>query len=151
MYEPASAYPVVSASERRRAALVTLLARHAEPILDRVVADALRATDFIGLGRAVAERYATTARASLPAWLEALGAGDAERTRLLDRNAHVIKQLITAGIPKFVQRSLVSWGFRAATSIARDGARAEGFEPDELEDELRVFQRAFEARLFYGV
>lgn len=151
VYEPARAAPPTTASERRRAALVSILEHRAESILDRVVADALRATDFVGLGRSVAQRYAATARASLPLWLAALGANDAERARVLDANAHLIKQLVAQGIPKFVQRSLVSWGFKAANGIARDRARAEGFEPDELEDELRVFRRAFEARLFYGL
>jgi hypothetical protein len=69
---------------------------------------------------------------------------------MCDEYAHLVKDLIRQGIPKFVQRSLVSLGFRAANGVARDGARHHGFEPDELEDELRVFQRAFEARLFYG-
>jgi hypothetical protein len=49
-----------------------------------------------------------------------------------------------------VQRSLVSFGFRLANGVARDAAPGHGFEPDELEDELRVFQRALETRLFYG-
>jgi hypothetical protein len=130
---------------------VAILEDRAEPILDRIVADALRATDFVGLGGSVAARYATIARKSIPLWLTALGAMDPQRARILDDNAHLIKELVAHGIPRFVQRSFVSWGFRAANGIARDGARAEGFEPDELEDELRVFQRAFEARLFFGL
>ncbi len=139
-----------SRSERRRAALVTILGPRAESILERIVADAVRATDFVGLGRSVAERYSTLVRACLPFCLAALGASDPERTRLFDENAHIVRDLVAAGVPKFVQRSLVSLGFRVANGIARDGARAHGFEPDELEDELRVFQRAFEARLFFG-
>ena len=135
----------------RRRALVTILEDRAEPILDRIVEDALRATDFIGLGRTVAQRYATTARTSLPLWLAALGARDADRSRIFDENAYLIRELIGEGIPKFVQRSLVALGFKAASGLVRDRARTNGFEPDELEDELRVFQRAFEARLFFGV
>ena len=138
-------------TELRRTALVTILEHRAEPILDRVVADALRATDFVGLGGSVAARYAAIARKSIPLWLTALGAMDPQRARILDDNAQLIKQIVAQGIPKFVQRSFVSWGFRAASGIARDGARAEGFEPDEVEDELRVFQRAFEARLFFDL
>jgi len=67
--------------ERRRTALVTILEHRADPILERVVTDTVRATEF---------------------------------------------------------------------GMARDAAQGHGFEPDELEDELRVFQRAFETRLFYG-
>jgi hypothetical protein len=138
-------------SAQKRAALVMILGDHAEPILDGVVADTLRATDFVGLGQMAARRYADTARTSLPIWLNALGADDDERSRILDANVTLIKHLVVQGIPKFVQRSLVSLGFRAAHGIARSGAHAQGFEPNELEEELRVFQRTFEARLFFGV
>ena len=138
-------------SEQRRIALVAILHDRAEWILDRVVADALRATDFVGLGHGVAQRYALTARRSLPVFLGALGASDPERERILRDSDDLIKQLIALGIPKFVQRSLVAWGFKAAYALARDGAPREGFDPDELEDELRVFQRAFEARFFYSL
>ncbi|HEY3217497.1 MAG TPA: hypothetical protein VGK15_00250 [Candidatus Limnocylindria bacterium] len=141
----------VTRSERRRAALRAILGPRAESILDRVVVETLRATDFVGLGRTVAQRYTTVARACLPFCLAALGAGDIERTRLFDENAHIVKDLVELGVPRFVQRSLISLGFRVASGIARDNARAQGFEPDELENELRVFQRAFEARLFFGV
>ena len=140
----------LSRGDRRRLALVAILGDRAEPILERVVGDALRATDFLGLGGGVAARYLTTARACLPACLEALGAPDAERTRILEENAQMVKDIVAIGVPKFVQRSLVGLGFRIANGIARDSAREHGFEPDELEDELRVFQRAFEARLFFG-
>jgi len=140
-----------SPAAQKRAALVMILASHAEPILERVVSDTLRATDFVGLGQTVARRYADAARTSLPIWLAALGADDHERSRILDQNAALIKHLVAQGIPKFVQRNLASLGFRAAHGFARNSAFAHGFEPDELEDELRIFQRAFEARLFFGV
>ena len=150
MYEPAPVFEATR-SEQRRIVLVEILHDRAEWILDRVVAEAMRATDFVGLGHTVAARYADVARESLPAWLAALGATDVDRSRIFDENAHLIRQLVALGIPRFVQRSLVSWGFKAAHAIARDAAHDKGFEPDELEDELRVFQRAFEARLFFGV
>ncbi len=150
VHEQALPLTVPSRSDKRRAALVAILAPRVESILDRIVADALRATDFVGLGRTVAERYATLVRAFIPAFTSALGAPDAERSRIFDENAHVVKDLVAAGIPKFVQRSIVSLGFRVANGLARDGARTHGFEPDELEDELRVYQRAVEARLFFG-
>ena len=44
----------------------------------------------------------------------------------------------------------MSFGFRLANSAARDAAPEHGFKPDELEQELRVFQRDLESRLFYG-
>ena len=60
-----------------------------------------------------------------------------------------MNDIVALGIPPSVQRGLVSLGFRIASGIARGEAREYGFAPDELEDELRTFQRAFEARLFY--
>ena len=143
--------PTATRSDRRRAALEEIFHDRAEPILERVVAETLRATDFVGLGRTVAGRYLVTARTVLPMCLEALGAPDEERARILSENSACVQQLIAVGVPKFVQRGLISLGFKIANGVARDGARARGFEPDELEDELRVFQRAFEARLFFGV
>jgi hypothetical protein len=140
----------VSRTALRRAALVAILGPRAESILERIVADAVRATDFVGLGRAVAQRYSAVSRACLPVCLAALGAAEPERTRLFEENAKVVKDLVAVGVPKFVQRSLVSLGFRVANGVVRDSARSYGFEPDELEDELRVFQRAFEARIFFG-
>jgi len=150
MTEPAGV-DTLTPSARRRAVLSGILRERADPILERTVAETMRATDFAGLGHMVAARYLGTARASLPLALDALAADDPERSGLLDRYAATVKEIVAEGVPVFVQRSLVSLGFKVANGIARDGARARGFEPDELEDELRVFQRAFEARLFFGV
>jgi len=136
--------------ERRRAVLATIMEERADPILERIVADMVRATDFAGLGRTVAGRFATIARASLPVWLTALGAPDHERARIFEHNRHYVREMLGHGIPKFVQRSLVSFGFRLANTAARDAAPEHGFKPDELEQELRVFQRDLEKRLFYG-
>lgn len=134
---------------RRRAALVAILQQRAEAILERVVTETVRATDFVGLGQTVATRYLATARESLPEALSALGAEERERARLLDGYTRYVRRILGEGVPSSVQRGLVSLGFRMARDIARDGARRQGFEPDELEDELRSFQRSFEARLFF--
>lgn len=136
--------------ERRRAALAAILEERADPILERIVTETVRATEFAGLGRAVAAHCATVARASLPVWVTALGAPDHERARIFERNTHYVHEMLGHGIPKFVQRSLVSFGFRLANTAARDAAPEHGFKPDELEQELRVFQRDLEKRLFYG-
>jgi hypothetical protein len=136
--------------ERRRAALATIMEERADPILERIVSETVRATEFAGLGRAVAARFAMIARASLPVWLTALGAPDHERARIFEHNTHYVREMLGHGIPKFVQRSLVSFGFRLANTAARDAASEHGFKPDELEQELRVFQRDLETRLFYG-
>ncbi len=152
MHEPLRETGLVMAtprSARRRAALSAILSPRAEPILERVVADTLRATDFVGLGRAVAQRYTVVSRACLPLCLAALAAPDPERKQIFDENQHFVKDLVDIGVPRFVQRSLITLGFHIANGFARDGAQPQGFDPDELEDELRVFQRAFEARLFF--
>ena len=46
-------------------------------------------------------------------------------------------------------KPLVNLGFRLALRDVTAHAKAEGYDPEELEDELRVFQRAFEARILY--
>jgi hypothetical protein len=46
-------------------------------------------------------------------------------------------------------KPLTSLGFRLALREVKAHAKAEGFDPEELEDELRVYQRAFEARVIY--
>jgi hypothetical protein len=83
-------------------------------------------------------------------WITALGAPDHERARIFQHNRHYVGEMIGHGIPTFVQRSLVSFGFRLANRVAREVAPEHGFAPDELEHELRVFQRDLETRLFYG-
>jgi hypothetical protein len=85
----------------------------------------------------------------MPACLDALEAGDAERIVLLDQAGVFINQLRAAGFQRFAMKPLTSLGFRLAQREVKAGARAEGFDPEELEDELRVFQRAFEARIIY--
>lgn len=133
---------------RRRSALVRILDRRAEPILTSIVSDSLRTADFAGLGRSVADRYVAKARAVLPACVAALGAPDQERERILADSARVVRDLVAEGVPPSVQRSFVGLGFKVASGMARDGARTQGFAPDELEDELIVFRRELEARFF---
>lgn len=147
---PPEPEPEPRRAQRRRAALVAILQQRADAVAERVVADALRATDFMGLGQSVATRFLGTAERSMPEALNALGADDPDRSRLLESFARHVHELLRLGVPKFVQRALVASGFAIAHGIARAGAREQGFEPNELEDELRVFQRAMEERLFFG-
>ena len=85
----------------------------------------------------------------MPKFLDALEAGDAERTRLLDDASSFITDLRAAGFQRFAVKPLVSLGFRLSLREVTANAKAEGFDPDELADELRAFQRAFEARILY--
>ena len=136
------------ASARRRA-LGRILRPRADAIQDSTLGHAYRATNFLGMGAVGAKRWASISSRGLPKFLDALEAGDAERIALLDEAGTFINDLRAAGFQRFAVKPLVSLGFRLALRDVRAHAEAEGFDPDELEDELRVFQRTFEARLIY--
>jgi hypothetical protein len=85
----------------------------------------------------------------MPTCLAALEAGDAQRLLLLDQASAYIHELRAAGFQRFAVKPLTNLGFRLALREVKANARAEGFDPDDLEDELRVFQRSFEARILY--
>ena len=133
----------------RRQALGRILRPRADAILDDTVGHAYRATSFLGLGAVAAKRWAAISGRAMPKSLDALEAGDVERTRLLDQAGTFINDLLAAGFQHFAVKPLVSLGFRLAQREVKAHAKAGGFEPEELEDELRVFQRAFEARIIY--
>jgi hypothetical protein len=133
----------------RRQALGRILRPRADAIQDSTLGQAYRATNFLGLGAVAAKRWAAISRRAMPTCLEALEAGDAERIGLLDQAGVYIQEMRAAGFKRFAMKPLTSLGFRLALRDVKAHARAEGFDPDELEDELRVFQRAFEARIIY--
>jgi hypothetical protein len=133
----------------RRQALGRILRPRAEAIQDNTLGHAYRATNFLGLGAIAAKRWAAISNRAMPSCLEALEADDARRIVLLDQAGTYIKELLAAGFQRFAVKPLVSLGFRLAQREVKVHARAEGFDPEELEDELRVFQRAFEARIMY--
>ncbi len=136
-------------SYARRQALGRILRPRAHAIQDNTLGHAYRATNFLGFGAIGAKRWASISGRGLPKFLDALEAGDAERTRLLDEASSFITELRAAGFQRFAVKPLVSLGFRLALRDVTAFAKAEGFDPEELEDELRVFQRAFEARILY--
>jgi hypothetical protein len=136
-------------SRARRHALGRILRPRALAIQDNTLGHAYRATNFLGFGAVGAKRWASISGRGMPKFLDALEAGDAERIRLLDEASTFITDLRAAGFQRFAVKPLVSLGFRLATREVTAHAKAEGFEPEDLEDELRVFQRAFEARILY--
>ena len=136
-------------SHARRQALGRILRPRAMAIQDDTLGHAYRATNFLGLGAVGAKRWESISSRSAPKFLDALEAGDAERTRLLDQASAFITDLRAAGFQRFAVKPLVNLGFRLALREVTAHAEEEGFDPDELEDELRVFQRAFEARILY--
>ncbi len=133
----------------RRQALGRILRPRAEAIQDNTLGHAYRATNFLGWGAIGAKRWAAISSRGLPKFLDALEADDAERIVLLDRASTFITDLRAAGFQRFAVKPLTSLGFRLALREVKAHAKAEGFDPEELEDELRVFQRAFEARVIY--
>ena len=136
-------------SRARRRALGRILRPRAMAIQDDTLGHAYRATNFLGLGAVGARRWEAISSRSAPKFLDALEAGDAERTRLLDDASSFITDLRAAGFQRFAVKPLVSLGFRLSLREVTANAKAEGFDPEELADELRVFQRAFEARILY--
>jgi len=133
----------------RRQALGRILRPRAYAILDSTAGHAYRATNFLGLGALGAKRWAAISTRAMPTYLDALEADDAARIALLDEAAVYINELRAAGFTRFAMKPLTSLGFRLALREVKAHAKAKGFDPDELEDELRVFQRAFEARIIY--
>lgn len=136
-------------SHARRQALGRILRPRALAIQENTLGHAYRATNFLGFGAVGAKRWASISGRGLPKFLDALEADDAERMRLLGEASGFINDLRAAGFQRFAVKPLVNLGFRLAFRDVADEARAEGFDPEELEDELRVFQRAFEARILY--
>jgi hypothetical protein len=71
----------------RRRALGRILRPRAEAIQDLTLGQAYRATNFLGLGKVAATRWAAISSRAMPTCLDALEAGDAERIALLDQAA----------------------------------------------------------------
>jgi hypothetical protein len=133
----------------RRKELGRILRPRADAIQDSTLGHAYRATNFLGLGALAAKRWAAISKRAMPTCLDALEADDDPRVPLLDLAAVYIHELRSAGFQRFAMKPLTSLGFRLALREVKAHAKAEGFAPDELEDELRVFQRAFQARVIY--
>lgn len=133
----------------RRQALGRILRPRADAIQDSTLGHAYRATNFLGMGAVGAKRWASISSRGLPKFLDALEADDAQRIRLLDEAATFITDLRAAGFKRFAIKPLTSLGFRLALRDVAAHAEAEGFDAEELADELRVFQRIFEARIIY--
>jgi hypothetical protein len=136
-------------SYARRQALGRILRPRAYAIQDATLGHAYRATNFLGFGAVGAKRYAAISGRGMPKFLDALEAADDQRPTILDEAGVFIRDLRAAGFQRFAIKPLVNLGFRLALREVKAHAAAEGFEPEELEDELRVFQRAFEARILY--
>jgi len=135
---------------RRRAAVATIFDDVATQMVERVVVEAVRASNFFGLTGDRAEGYGRSIRATLPPALDALTEPDsAERDRKLEGVAASVRQIsVDHHVPIIIERGLVSVAFGLVRTLVRQRAAASGFTADELDAELRAFQNEFEEKLF---
>jgi len=134
---------------RRRAALATIFETVASQMVERVVAEAVRASNLLGLTGEVAERYGRSIRAILPSALQALVEPDpAERDRKLEAVVVSVRQVSELHhVPAIIERGLVSIAFGFARRLIRERAGPSGFTADELDAEFTAFRTDFEKKL----
>lgn len=138
----------MSASECR-AALADSFDAIATQMVERVVAEAVRASNFFGLTAGRAERYGESVRATFPQALDAMretDAGQRER-KIAELAANVRAVSVAHHVPRIIERGLVSIAFGVARGPIVDRASRSGFARDDLDNELRVFREALEAKL----
>jgi hypothetical protein len=135
---------------RRRAALATIFDSVATQMVERVVAEAVRASNFFGLTGEVAERYGRSIRATLPLALNVLVEADPlERERKMEvLVASVRKVSEEHHVPAIIERGLVSIAFGFARRLIGHHAGPSGFTAEELDAEFVAFRTEFEQKLF---
>jgi hypothetical protein len=138
----------MSASECR-AALADSFDEIATQMVERVVAEAVRASDFFGLTAGRAERYGESVRATFPQALDAMRETDpVQRERKIAGLAASVRAVSVAHhVPRIIERGLVSIAFGVARGPIVDRAARSGLTRDELDTELRRFREALEAKL----
>ena len=134
---------------RRRAALATIFDTVATQMVERVVAEAVRASNFFGLSGELAERYGRSIHATFPSALDALVEPDpVGRDRKLENVVASVRQVSEQHhVPAIIERGLVSIAFGFARRLTRERAGPSGFTADELDAELTAFQTDFERKL----
>jgi hypothetical protein len=135
---------------RRRVALAVAFDRVATQMVERVVAEAVRASSFFGLSGDVAKRYGQSIEASLPFALETLTepTADGRRRKMAELVTRVRGISNDHHVPRIIERGLVGIAFAVARRAIRDGADRSGFTADDLDTEFMAFRIEFEAALF---
>jgi hypothetical protein len=135
---------------RRRQALATVFDTVATEMIERVVAEAVRASNFFGLTGEVAERYGRSIRATLPPALEALVESDlVERDRKLEAVVERVRQVSNEHhVPAIIERGLVTIAFGFARRLIRQRDAPPGLTSEDLDDEFIAFKEEFERKLF---
>ena len=134
----------------RRKAVVAICERAANTVIDRVVSEASRAADMLGLDAASASRYGEGIRSTMPQFFEAMAMPDGpdREARILALAGQVRAISDQNHIPRIVERGLTAIALRLAREIIRRRAEEQGFTPDELDREFATFAGKLETRLF---
>ena len=132
-----------------RAALADSFDEIATQMVERVVAEAVRAANFFGLTAGGAERYGENVRATFPLALDAMRESDpAERDRKLAALAASVRGVSVAHhVPRIIERGLVSIAFGVARGPILDRATRTGLSRAELDAELQRFREGLEGKL----
>jgi hypothetical protein len=135
---------------RRRAALAAIFDQVATQMVERVVAEAVRASNFFGLSGDVAVRYGHSIRGTLPAALDALTEPDrTQHDRKMGALVTRVRQVSEDHhVPRIIERGLVSIAFGFARGVIRQRAETSGFAADELDAVFVSFRDEFEEKLF---
>jgi hypothetical protein len=130
-------------------ALAAIFEEAADSIVDRIAAEAARASGLTSLAAEFLGRYTVAIRGVLPAALDAVREPDpAMQASKLDGVAASIRAVSEAHhVPRLIERGLMVVAFRIVSEVVRRGAVARGSTPEELDGELKVLQGELEQRL----
>jgi hypothetical protein len=130
-------------------ALAAIFEEAADSIVDRIAAEAARASGLTSLAAEFLGRYTVAIRGVLPAALDAVREPDpAIQASKLDGVAASIRAVSEAHhVPRLIERGLMVVAFRIVSEVVRRGAVARGSTPEELDGELKVLQEELEQRL----
>jgi hypothetical protein len=119
-------------------------------MIERVVAEAVRASNFFGLTGDVAERYGQSIRATLPLALNALVEADPlEREGKMEALVASVRGVSEDHhVPAIIERGLVSIAFGFARRLIGQHSGPSGFTAEELDAEFVAFRTEFEQKLF---
>ena len=138
----------MSATESR-AALADSFDQVATQMVERIVAEAVRAANFFGLTAANARRYGESVRATFPVALDAMREADPlVRDQKIGALAGTVRAVsVGHHVPRIIERGLVSIAFGVARGPTLDRAARTGLPRAELDTELLAFREALEAKL----
>lgn len=131
-------------------ALAGAFDRVATEMVERVVAEAVRASNFFGLSGDTARAYGRNIEATLPLALETLTepVPDERQRKMRELVGRVRGISDDHHVPHIIERGLVGIAFGVARRLVRDRVDGSGFTADDLDAEFVAFRGEFEAELF---